>query len=791
MADQFHTRSQFHTRPLGLDELLGQAKRGELQLPDFQRDWVWEDERITSLLVSVSLSHPIGSLMTLQTGSDEIRFASRPLEGVDATRAERNPSVLLLDGQQRLTSLLLALGSRPVKTRNSRGNAYECHYYVDIGKAIDPAVDRDEGVVFSVPKGCVVRTAFGREITLDLSSVDKEIHSDMFPMRLVLDSLGANAWQAKYLDAARTNDMFSDALEKWQSFTLNFLAHFDKYQIPTIELAKETSKDAICKVFEKVNTRGVVLTVFELLTATYSADSYDLRKDWRERSDQFKQYKQFCKHGSNECKIEPYEYLQVVSLLHTYKRRQAHLGIGKGADRTPPVTCKRRDILRLPLSEFERWKAVAMDGLRAAAGFLADECVFTSRDVPYATQIVPLAAVLGLLKDKGDSPSARKKLRRWYWCGVLGELYGGSTDTRMANDVQECMAWIEEDAGVPGTVQDAQFQASRLLGLRTRNSAAYKGLYALQLKQGCRDLRTSVKIDVKAYSDDNIDIHHIFPKSWCEKNDVDVDYGNCFVNKTAISARTNRELRGRAPSAYLRWLEDEHGSDFGVDDLLSTHGIDSTALRQDDFRQFFNQRFEWLLKLIEEAMNKPVNRSSDEDRSPFATVSGNEADDIQELMVRGETNRVEFKETGRKNVHSGRSDSKIEWSVVKTICAFANAAGGTLLVGVDDSGRPTGIEADYDFVKSKNQDGWHRWLMDLIRHRIDPKTAAEVKIKFQTVGDNTVARIDVPKGTRPTFARPFSGPSSQVFFARMGPATHTLEGADMLEYQEGKWPSKR
>lgn len=785
MADQFQTLSP------GLKQLLRQANRGELQLPDFQRDWVWEDERITSLLVSVSLFHPIGSLMTLETGGEGVRFASRPLEGVDAKLAEHHPRVLLLDGQQRLTSLLLALGSsRPVRTRNSRGNAYECHYYVDIGKAIDPDVDRDEGVVFSVPKDRIVRTAFGREITLDLSSVDKEIRSDMFPMRLVLDNTGTKDWMIKYIGAAGNNGM-SDALEKWQRFSHSFLTHFDKYRIPTVELTKDTSKEAICKVFEKVNTRGVVLTVFELLTATYSADSYDLRKGWLERADQLKWHNQFRKHGSDECRIEPYEYLQIVSLLHTYDRRRTHSATGEGTERTPPVTCKRRDILRLPLSEFNRWKAVAMDGLRAAARFLAEECVFTSRDVPYATQIVPLATVLGLLNDKGESPYIRKKLRQWYWCGVLGELYGGSTDTRMANDVQECMAWVEEDTKVPGTVQDAQFQASRLLGLRTRGSAAYKGLHALQLKQGCRDLWGGAKIDFKKYNDDNIDIHHIFPKRWCEKNDIDIGFCNCSVNKTAMSARTNRKLGGRTPSAYVKWLDGEHEGDSDVvDELLSTHGIDATSLRRDDFRQFFNRRFEWLLELIEEAMGKPVNRSSDAD-SPFAASTDDTADDIEELMELGETDQVEFKETGRKNIHSGRRDPKIEWSVVKTICGFANAEGGTLLVGVDDSGRPTGIEADYEFVKSKNQDGWHLWLIDLIRQRIDLKTATEVKVEFRAVGDNTVARVDVPQGTRPTFARPVGGPSRQVFFVRVGPATHTLEGSAMLEYQGGKWPPKR
>ena len=777
MADQFGT----DTPELG--ELLGQAKRGELQLPEFQRDWVWEDERITSLLVSVSLSHPIGALMTLQTGGDEVRFASRTLQGVDAKTATREPSVLLLDGQQRLTSLLLALKSPDaVKTRDSRGKRYNCHYYVDISKAIDPDVDREEGVIVSVPEDRVVRTDFGRKVKLDLSSRDKEIRSGMFPMRLVLDRDGANKWQEKYLQVA--GDDMPVALATWQRFRHSFLTRFHKYRIPTIELAKNTSRDAICKVFEKVNTRGVVLTVFELLTATYAAASHDLRKDWRKQSDQIRQLKQFRKFESAECKLQPYEYLQVVSLLYTYDRQRTHLATGNGADRVPPVTCKRRDILRLPLSKYNEWKEVAMKGLRTAAQFLTEECVFASRDVPYATQLVPLAAILGLLKDKWEDPFVKPKLQRWYWCGVLGELYGGATDTRMANDVQECMAWIEEDAAEPSTVQDAQFHAPRLLSLRTRISAAYKGLHVLQLQQDCQDFLTGTNIDFKTYDDNNIDIHHIFPKRWC--NSADIDEGDCnsIVNKTAISARTNRKLGGRAPSAYSRWLDNQHKSSSRVDQLLGTHGIDPQALRQDDFPRFFHQRFEWLLGLIKNAMCKPVTR-------PPTTSTIDAADDIKKLIALGETDRVEFKKTGRKNIHSGQRDSRLEWSVVKTICAFANAQGGSLLVGVDDSRRATGIEADYEFVKSGNQDGWHLWLVDLIRQRIDPKLATEIKVEFQKVDGHTVARINVPMGTKPTFAKPFGRPNSRVFFVRVGPATHRLEGEKMLEYQEERWPPKR
>src|SRR5262245_35867444 len=100
-----------------LDDLLRVVGSGALQLPDFQRTFKWDDSHITSLLASVSLGYPIGVIMTVETGGSGSRFKFRPLEGTKPEAATQNPSLMLLDGQQRLTSLYQALLSgEPVQT---------------------------------------------------------------------------------------------------------------------------------------------------------------------------------------------------------------------------------------------------------------------------------------------------------------------------------------------------------------------------------------------------------------------------------------------------------------------------------------------------------------------------------------------------------------------------------------------------------------------------------------------------------------------------------------------------
>ena len=231
-------------------------------------------------------------------------------------------------------------------------------------------------------------------------------------------------------------------------------------------------------------------------------------------------------------------------------------------------------------------------------------------------------------------------------------MYGGATETRFANDLEDCIAWIVDRAAgaLPRTVQAAQFQAERLLTLRTRNSAAYKGLYALQMNQGGWDFQTGKRIDVLAYLEHAIDIHHVFPRSWCASHTpqgkrvtdtekpVEPGIANCIVNKTALDARTNRRIGGSAPSFYLARIEAADEIETHVlDGFLCSHDIDPAALRHDDFAQFFNQRFESLLRHAERAMCKPVNRRPDRDESPFAEQDASIGQGVQSLIEAGES----------------------------------------------------------------------------------------------------------------------------------------------------------
>ena len=145
--------------------------------------------------------------------------------------------------------------------------------------------------------------------------------------------------------------------------------------------------------------------------------------------------------------------------------------------------------------------------------------------------------------------------------------------------------------------------------LRTRNSSAYKGLYALLMRDGGRDFRTGEPIEAQTFFDDKIDIHHIFPEKWCKQENIAPATYNSVINKTAISARTNRQIGGRAPSKYLRAVEKAADIESRrMNEILASHCIAPEHLRADCFWEFYAARAEQLLQHIEAATGKSIRR---------------------------------------------------------------------------------------------------------------------------------------------------------------------------------------
>lgn len=262
-----------------------------------------------------------------------------------------------------------------------------------------------------------------------------------------------------------------------------------------------------------------------------------------------------------------------------------------------------------------------MKGFSIADKLLQEERIFSSRDLPYTTQLIPLAAICTALMEgnKIYTTTIKNMVKQWYWCGVFGELYGAANETRYANDISQVIKWITGGGELPKTVTDFFFNPTRLLGLQSRQSAAYKGIMALILKNHARDFISGAEMDFSTYSNEKIDIHHIFPKDYCIGQNYEKNKWNSIVNKTPISASSNREIGGVAPSIYLGKLE-KKGSvmQSDLDGYVETHWIDHSMLRNNEFQNFIIDRAKKLLNAIETATGRTISaRDSDEVKQAF------------------------------------------------------------------------------------------------------------------------------------------------------------------------------
>lgn len=581
-----------------LDDLLKMVEEGKAQLPDFQRSWVWDDTKICKLIESITSGFPMGAAMFLANGGEHIRFKYRMFEGVESDN-NVTPEWLVLDGQQRLTTLYQVLRSKKAtntRFETNRDATIRRFYYLDIRKCLDPNADRLDAIV-SVSGKKQQTTNIGRTVILDLSTREKEFENLMFPLNITFSANDTDDWRYDMEDYYLNNREYSLL---FREFSQKILRPILAYSMPVIQLDKETPKEAVCQIFENVNTGGVPLTVFELVTATFAADGYELRKDWEEIKLSFSQ-KVNCELLRE---ISGANFLAAMTLLVSYCKR-----VDSGNDERVAVTCKKRDILRLELKDYKKYHDALVQGFGDAANFLVHQGIYRSRDLPYTSQLIPLAAIYAYDNENSkllNLGTNQNLLAQWYWCGVMGELYGGANEARFALDILGVFRWMN-GGEKPDTVYRSSIQPTRLLTMQTRNSAAYKGIMALILQDSPLDLMTGNRMDIASYIDEEADIHHIFPQAYCEKQNLPRIKWNSVINKTPIYASSNRSIGGHAPSVYIGTMANKGLEQDKIKTAITSHKVNYDYLCADDFDAYFIDRAKRLLDRIEKATGKTIS----------------------------------------------------------------------------------------------------------------------------------------------------------------------------------------
>jgi hypothetical protein len=268
--------------------------------------------------------------------------------------------------------------------------------------------------------------------------------------------------------------------------------------------------------------------------------------------------------------------------------------------------CKRSDILNLKASDVEtHWDEVIAGFAEVLALLRSEMGVVTSRWLPYEPILAPMAAVWqSVIKANGTLSVARRKamLRSWFWRSVFGQTYDSSGNSQAAKDRKELHEWVRGGAP-PESFSSFSLEQIKPKAVTHRQRPVYRGLLALLMAKGARDLTSGNTITGDLMVNEGIEDHHVFPKGYVDDNLESVSplSRDCVANRALISAKLNRQIGRRPPSHYTAEMLSR---DAGVADLFASQAIDDEcfgALRSDRFEEFLDLRSQRLTALASDA----------------------------------------------------------------------------------------------------------------------------------------------------------------------------------------------
>lgn len=558
--------SRFKTNPWTLAELLTMLDSRKVVLPEFQRDFVWWPKDIDLLLTSLVQDFPAGSLLFLKTDAHDT-LAWRPVAGVEPSNNGMTPDYLVLDGQQRLTSLSLALKGRG-----------EHLFFMDLKRLEDG--DLDEGVYYLRRKDAARKKLDQRDVQFDRHT---------YPLAAVFGGESADDyWFDDYvLHHSDPEDQEATAAlrQRVRGIKERYVDPFKRYSFPVVELPADTSLEAVCMIFETLNKTGMKLTVFDLLTAKFWPHDLRLRELYEAARTRWPVL------GETGLDIESSYLLQAISLLRSQDAPK----------------CTRRDLLELEPANFESdWERVCTAAAQAIT-MLRDDCGVLSRTwLPYATLLPAMFAAAVKAKELpgAQQADAWEKIQRWFWCSCIDQRYEGPMNTLNATDFRALLAWFEDDSHIPEAVSNLDLGNVNLEGVRRQRNAVYRSVVCLSIANGARDFHTGARITAGLLEDPKLKIedHHVVPTGYLKKLDPPLPGDDSVLNRCLIDAITNRVISDRPPAVYLEEIAEVLGEE-KLDQVLRSHFLptgENSSLRDNpvDIQRFHADRLALLMPAI-------------------------------------------------------------------------------------------------------------------------------------------------------------------------------------------------
>lgn len=476
-------------------QLLQRITEGEIRIPAFQRDFVWEPDRVQFLMDSIFKGYPIGTVLFWRT-KEKLSY-DRDLGPFTLPEPKKEyPIDYVLDGQQRLTSIFSTFQTDLAQNPATRVK------WVDIYFDLSAAADAQDSQFVA------------------LEPVDVKPHH--VPLRILFNVAEFGKFSRTVTDEAQLRII--DQLQTW----------FKEAVIPveTVE-TEEHSKIAI--IFERINRGGVPLDTYQLLSAwTWSGD-FDLRTKFDELATELDEA------GFSDLRDDPDLLLKCCAAV-VRNDASAHAIVAlKGSEVRDSFRSLRNGILG------------AIEFLRRDCG------VVSLKVLPYKSMIIPLSRCFATEKAAGFHPNAKQRaaLRHWFWHSCFSRRYSNSVDNAIAQDISGVMQLLngntaELDKRVT-TVQPSFFIENGF-ALTSVNTKVFVLLLA-NAKPKSFLSSADVDLDEVLVSCNRTEFHHIFPKNYLVKEGYNVKSDQfVLANFAFLSQKDNRSIQDKAPAEYVKLM---------------------------------------------------------------------------------------------------------------------------------------------------------------------------------------------------------------------------------------------
>jgi hypothetical protein len=738
-----------------LDTLINYIEVGDIGLPHIQRPFVWKNAKVRDLFDSMYKGYPVGYLLFWQNGltADE--------RAIGTNTKQKPPKLVIVDGQQRLTSLYAVVKGISVFREN-----YESE---KICIAFNPLEEK-----FEVADAAIQRdTAYIPDISI-LWNKDTDIFE----------------FVEEYLSRLRTSRDFSNEEEKKIKKAVIKLKNLLSFPFTTLELSANISEENVSDVFIRINSKGTPLNqsdfILTLMSVFWDEGRMELERFCR---DSKKQLKNKPSPFNYFIEPDPDQLLRVIVGV-AFKRARFHYVylILRGKDLetekfSNELRTKQFEVLKKAqerVLNLQYWQDF-MNCIRQA-GFRSGKMISSQNNLLFSYVLY----LIGRTEYQIDEFRLRHVIARWFFMSSLTGRFTGSPETAMEFDLarfrtledgdqylkileRECDIMLTNDfwsLSLPNSLATSSPRSPSLF-------AYYAALVLLDARVLFSKLKVSELLDPSIHANRSLaERHHLFPKDYLNTiNIISTREINQIANYALVEWGDNTKISNQSPVDYLSKLKNR----FIKDELSQMYYWHALPENWEclNYQEFLEKRRDLMAKVIKEGYQTLTAEIVKE-------VSFRELN-LSQIVLNGESEAVEFKATLRTNLHTGNKDPRMELAVLKTLAGFLNTKGGTLIIGMSDESEPIGIEVDGFF----NEDKMNLHLVNLVKNQISPQAMTFIHTHFEDYAEKRIMIIECSKSLVAVFVK---DGETERFYLRTGPSTTELSASQTQEYIKSIFP---